>query len=399
MRVIWFYDQPVGMFYLVGIVLTFFLAVLLITKRGKSAADRILALWLVVIGLHLLFYFLIFTGRIFAYPYLLGINFPFPLLHGPFLFLYTSAVTNRLARAKYRLLHFVPFFLAYWVFAPFYLMPSAQKIFIFKNDGRGYESAMLLLLVSILISGIAYVAFSLWLLKKHKRIIKDQFSSAEKINLAWLRYLIYGIGIIWLLVLVGEDPLIFNGVVVFVFFLGYFGIKQVGIFAQEYPKAAQPVAYPEPSGLPDSDEADTVRSSGTLPLGKSTVKYQRSGLSEHVAKEVHNTLSERMKTDKLYTNPELTLAELAKALAVHPNNLSQVINTFEKKTFYDYINGLRVEEFKRLVTQPESQKYTLLALAHDCGFNSKTSFNRNFKSVTGLSPSEYLAHTRIQLSS
>ena len=96
-------------------------------------------------------------------------------------------------------------------------------------------------------------------------------------------------------------------------------------------------------------------------------------------------------------NLELTLTELAKALDVHPHYLSQAINTFEGKTFYDYVNTLRVEEFKRLVALPESKKYTLLALALDCGFNSKTSFNRNFKSVTGLAPSEYLKQTTTYL--
>jgi AraC-like DNA-binding protein len=88
---------------------------------------------------------------------------------------------------------------------------------------------------------------------------------------------------------------------------------------------------------------------------------------------------------------------LAQSLNVHPNNLSQVINTFEGKTFFDYVNQKRIEEFKRIVSLPENQKFTLLALAHDCGFNSKTSFNRNFKNCTGLSPSEYLREAKIEL--
>jgi YesN/AraC family two-component response regulator len=91
------------------------------------------------------------------------------------------------------------------------------------------------------------------------------------------------------------------------------------------------------------------------------------------------------------------LAELAEALNVNRNNLSQVINTYEQKNFYDYINQKRVEEFKRVASLPENQKYTLLGLANDCGFNSKTSFNRNFKNATGLSPTEYLKKANILL--
>jgi AraC-like DNA-binding protein len=82
---------------------------------------------------------------------------------------------------------------------------------------------------------------------------------------------------------------------------------------------------------------------------------------------------------------------------VNPNTLSQVINSREGKNFYDYINLLRIADFKEQIQQPESQKYSLLGLATQCGFNSKTTFNRNFKKATGLSPTEYLAKNNISL--
>jgi AraC-like DNA-binding protein len=97
-----------------------------------------------------------------------------------------------------------------------------------------------------------------------------------------------------------------------------------------------------------------------------------------------------MVIEKLFTEPELTLTDLSSRLGVHSNYLSQVINEAEGVNFYDYINLLRIDEFKRLVLLPENQKYTLLALAFECGFNSKSAFNRCFKKATELSPSEYV---------
>lgn len=88
---------------------------------------------------------------------------------------------------------------------------------------------------------------------------------------------------------------------------------------------------------------------------------------------------------------------VSRELDVHPNTLSQVINRAEQKNFFDYINTLRVADFKEKAANPENQKYTLLSLAYDCGFNSKTSFNRNFKKITGKSPSEYLKEAEIIL--
>jgi AraC-like DNA-binding protein len=104
-----------------------------------------------------------------------------------------------------------------------------------------------------------------------------------------------------------------------------------------------------------------------------------------------------MTEKKLYQTPELTLNIVSKELNIHPNTLSQVINSVEQKNFFDYVNTLRIEEFKHRITNPDNHKYTLLSLAYECGFNSKTSFNRNFKNLTGKSPSEFLKESKVIL--
>ncbi|OBX17902.1 hypothetical protein A9996_19130 [Gelidibacter algens] len=72
----------------------------------------------------------------------------------------------------------------------------------------------------------------------------------------------------------------------------------------------------------------------TTPINaKKCIKYEKSGLTEKKAREIHDLLSQRMEKEHLFLNPELTLVELAKLMNIHPNNLSQVINTYEKKIF------------------------------------------------------------------
>jgi AraC-like DNA-binding protein len=119
-------------------------------------------------------------------------------------------------------------------------------------------------------------------------------------------------------------------------------------------------------------------------------KYEKSGLTDVQAAAIYESLIKSITNEKVFTDPELTLGALASKLIVHSNHLSQVINTYEQKNFYDFINFHRIEEFKRIVALAENRNYTLVSLAYDCGFNSKASFNRNFKKVTGLSPSEFL---------
>jgi AraC-like DNA-binding protein len=86
----------------------------------------------------------------------------------------------------------------------------------------------------------------------------------------------------------------------------------------------------------------------------------------------------------------LTLSELATKLNTNTSVLSAVINTGFGKNFNDFVNEYRVETFKRKAAAPDSKHLTLLAIAFDCGFNSKATFNRAFKKVTDLSPKAFL---------
>jgi AraC-like DNA-binding protein len=97
-----------------------------------------------------------------------------------------------------------------------------------------------------------------------------------------------------------------------------------------------------------------------------------------------------LKKEKSYLNPQLTLPELAMQLHISMHMLSRVINECYDKNFQDFINTYRVEEFKALITNPKYKHQTILAVALDAGFNSKTAFNRSFKKITGNTPREFL---------
>lgn len=377
------------MFYLSGIVIDLFLVMLLASKKNKSEADIILMVWLFMIGLHLLLYYFFISKWHYELPHVLGVNVPFPLIHGPFLLLYTSSLTNQVGNRLLRFLHFLPLILGYLLMIPFFLAPAESKIYTYEHKGAGFEWIFLPLDIAVMISGVVYVALSLIILRKHRKNVEDQFSNTDKINLNWLRYLILGMLIIWIAVIFTSAPYIYAVVVLYVIFIGFFGIKQTAIFAQNTlgPKPIFTLEHSNENGVdegivpsPSFDENPFIEKE----------KYLKSGLGEHEKQEIHIMLTNLMKQDKPFTNPELTLGEIAEQLRVHPNKLSQVINSVTQKNFYDYINSWRVDEFIHLVNKPDNMNYTLLSIAFECGFNSKSSFNRNFRKITGLSPSEYL---------
>ncbi|MNE49063.1 DNA-binding transcriptional regulator MelR [compost metagenome] len=188
--------------------------------------------------------------------------------------------------------------------------------------------------------------------------------------LRWLEYLTIGLGVIWLLALFFDDNIIFGGVTVFVLFIGFFGINQISIFL--------PAA--------NRNQSESV----STPEEKKE-KYAKSGLDQIQVSIIMKQLESFMTDEKPFKDSELTLNELAKRMNLNPNQLSQVINSETGKTFYHYINTYRINEFLHLLALPENKKFTFLALAYDCGFNSKTTFNKYFKLHTGKTPSEYLS--------
>jgi AraC-like DNA-binding protein len=380
------------MFYLSGVGLALFLNLLLLGKRNKTTADLILGFWLFIIALHLL----LFTfSRENLYPVLLGIDLPLPLLHGPLLYLYTRALTGKSIGWKQTLIHLALPLACYVYLIPFIMSPVKEKTFVYANQGVGYETFMAIRAVSIPLSGILYVALSLIRLQIHRRTILQQFSSIEKVNLIWLQYLIFWLGGIWFLVIFGNDYLVFSASVIFVFFIGYFGIRQ-GVIHHIEPISPEPVTTHQTQPHQETSDQidDTHREVGNLEITSSKAKYLKSGLTADTSQSLHQNLTDLMDRERLFRNSELTLVELAERLSVSPNHLSQVINEHEGKNFYEYVNSLRVSEFVKVAATPESRRLTLFALAQECGFNSKSSFNRHFKKITGKSPSEFVSENQ-----
>lgn len=106
--------------------------------------------------------------------------------------------------------------------------------------------------------------------------------------------------------------------------------------------------------------------------------------------EIHKQLLAMMEQQKLYRNNNLRYSDLAARLGISVSQLSRLMNHEIGMSFNEFVNAYRVQDAKDRLSQNESDKYTLLAVAFDAGFNSKASFNRIFKRHTGLTLSEYV---------
>lgn len=365
-------------FFTVGISIALFLTVILLTKQNRSATDFIFAGLLFFAAQTILNTFLVESGLYLTYPDLLVFCFPSPIIVSVFLYLYTKYETNNIQFQWREFWHFAPAAIIFLIYVRFFFSSPSQKLAIMQSKGAGYEFENLLRIAIIYVSGIMYSILSLQILFKYRRNIKNEFSNTEKIEFNWLLFLIIGMLAIWLVILfVQSNNIISISSTIFVILIGYFGINQVNVFGKK--------AVPE-SNVILINEEEKDKELDTLSPSK---KYQYSNLSNDESLQIHNLLLKILENEKPFLNPELTLAELAKLIPTHPNKLSEVINKYEEKNFYDLINEWRINNFLQLLNKPENKQYTLMSLAYDSGFNSKASFNRNFKKYTGKTPSEY----------
>lgn len=151
---------------------------------------------------------------------------------------------------------------------------------------------------------------------------------------------------------------------VFIILIGYFGLKQKEIFIQYTDSGIEYVTEPKP-------------------------KYSGVVLKEADAENHISKIRSFMSKEKPYLDANLSLPRLAEKLNLPSHHLSRVINEQFNVNFFDFVNQYRVDEVKSRMGNPEFENLTFLGIAFDCGFNTKSAFNRVFKKITGLTPSEY----------
>ncbi len=138
---------------------------------------------------------------------------------------------------------------------------------------------------------------------------------------------------------------------------------------------------------------DKTLKQNKTPIKNKTKKEEQRPIAHQMSeeeKELMTRLLEEMVENKIFKDPDLNISKLAKHLGVKKYILSKLINEHISKSFRDFINEYRINEFIELATSNKYKKFTFLALGYEVGFNSKSTFNLTFKKITGFSPSEYL---------
>jgi AraC-like DNA-binding protein len=366
--------------FIAGILVNGLILFLLFKNKDDGFHKKILLIIFVFILLTVIcFYGFLHKVRLLFYPTFIFED-SLSVLIGPMLLLYLKSIVLPTKKLFLRhLSHFIiPIFYILFISIPLLIsMWNEKPVFNYISIGEDYFSLGI-------IYSLIYCIFTFRLLKKVEVIIKNNYSNTEGIDLKWVQKLLIGTTLVISIDVLSSlyelfiHELTWNtfyltavGVVVLIMYLGYNGIMQS--------KVLLPFFLLNSHSVLEESEIDVL----SIEIQK-PIKENDSEMNE-----LEDLLESLMQNDKPYLNEELSLNSLAVLLSITDKKVSYLLNQHKEISFYDYINGYRVEEVKLKMKDSFYDHYTLLGIAFECGFNSKSSFNRIFKKVTSVSPSEY----------
>jgi AraC-like DNA-binding protein len=354
--------------------------------RSDRSVTRFLALFILCITLGII----IPIGQsLFSWQTIIFIE-PVTVLIGPFFYLYVRSFKERITFRK-ALPHVLIF--------PVYVLIA---YFLYSEVGAKYPSSTVVpkevtehllsrIPVSVrLLHRLFYCILAYRTLTTYQRSIRHIFSETSRINLNWMRWLINGYIVVTLTtiamyIMILKYPALFS---LWVLIIGVF--VSTFIYIAAFKGLYQASIWQLPGVNKEMLEEKMLAAEKTQDKKAITEQQQpKTTSSDNRFPDIAGKVIALLTKEKLYREPELTLQHLADRLQLPSYLVSQAINEGMKKTFYDLVNGYRVEEAKRLLLDPSTLNYTILSVGFEAGFNSKTTFNTVFKKFTGQTPTAY----------
>jgi len=365
-----------------------FAAGLLWVARDNQVPNRFLALLLLAIALWVLDGFFRVANIYGQNPdwYFLPIYYSFAF--GPLLYFYVQSLVNHDFRWRpAHGWHFLPVLVQAALYWWLCWRPYPFRLWFWDHVHRPYTYRIEF--VGTWLSLVVYLALSLRLLRRYRHWLADNFSETSQLRLYWLRALLLVLALVsaqWLVEVVLREffdiyytydysTWLLGGVVLLI---GFVGLRQADMRAVRF-EPQEPAAEAAPVSAASALAASAQDQ--VTPEAREPAVVEPAALAR---------IRKALEEERLYLNPTLTLAELSAHTGLAPRLISYTVNNGFGQPFNDVVNGYRVAAVKQRLANPaDVARLTLLGLAFECGFNSKTTFNRIFKQFTGVAPSDY----------
>jgi len=359
---------------IIGVILTIFLWV---ARTGKNRANLYLGFLTLQFAVYLFPCFLYVFGLLNSFPHFIKISLLGAFLVGPFTYFYVRSSTQKGFEFRSKMwLHFIPALLDLIYHAPYYILPGDKKIEYFINFfvGQSFTEPLFLQVIKVF-HVLIYCIISIRIVLKYK----DHLTNASSyIDSAFHRWLIIFCSALMIPVLsavlftfFGKQGSISISFLLFTPFAFVMAVFSLVLF-----KPSLFMVFPHQMLIPESTE-------------EKTQKYESSNLQNTQKEKYLKILLHHIEKEKSFLEPELTLAQLSEQTKIPSHYLSQVINEKIHCNFLDFINKYRIQEAKAKLANRKFDHYTIIAIAFEAGFNSKTTFYSAFKKHVGTTPSAY----------
>lgn len=376
-------------FILAGGMTLLLIITVFLWRFRRTLPFQLLSFFFVSIFFFLLYYF----GYLHRSRIIGGIAFTFGngagLMWGPLFLHYIQSLVFPKKKVLRSLgIQLIPFFLNFLCIS----LPRGANMCwgIFPDFTDWYLRYAEYLIIAENIWILVYFVLCLRLLRRIRVWYRSGYSHSEGHELKWCGQLIYTLSFIVMadiacsLYEMNYPPIVWNIGMVPAFML----VLLTGVFAY---KGMWQVQFLLPDFLLEKPENDHIQmlQEETPAIVQEQNRAALSNLSVQEIDDLKKRLNDLMEREKPYLNDSLTLSDLALSVGITDKKLSELLNQHLHVSFYDLINHYRVLAVKEKMQDPASARYTLLSIAFECGFKSKTSFNRVFKQKTGVSPSVY----------
>ncbi len=359
----------------VGITQSFFAGLLIATRKPFTTAGRIMTAWVFLFCIEMIFALINSTVLdMYAFPFI-------AFTYGPLLWLFIRHMTRPGLRfSPWNAVHFIPFLVFFAVSVIFREEPILDDLSGFLVIDR-FIPLRIVYGACFFLSVTVYSALSFLEIRQHQNRLRDLISyTSARLSLNWMKILsiTFYAGYVAVFILGGIK--IFAGILPFDPYVLTFFLIAFFSFAYSFYAIRQPEILDYPPVNPE--EENVAQANGSA-------RYARSGLRDEQAEEYLTTLIRYMDDEKPYINGNLSITDLSRRTGIPRHYITEVLNEKYGRNFFSFVNEYRVREVISRLRDSRYEHYTILAIAFDSGFNSKSTFNTFFKAYTGKTPSNF----------
>ncbi|WP_422081287.1 helix-turn-helix domain-containing protein [Ulvibacterium sp.] len=355
--------------YLYVALIGFYIAAIIhFNKKIEVTAKILISSFIFIHSFFILHIFVNLTNNHYKYPHTYATSTCFSFLYGPLLYFYFKRIAQEYKFKSRDLLHLAPTLLFLVYVFPIYIMSGEEKLKLLLDRVTSGRSVLDITIIVLKLSSLAIYGFFIRKIYLQTR----QNRGLTKENRIWQKN-IFRIHVMYVFCYAAYGILLSNNITSgFLYHMQVISMASMVMYVG-YSANVQPNVF---SGLYHFNDALFF-------------KYEKSGLTDSLSKELGEKLIHLFDTEKIYKESDINLEMVAKRLDTTRHNASQVINEHFNMNFHELVNKYRIREAKDILNSDKKKNLNIIDIAYEVGYNNKVTFNKAFKKDTSLTPSEY----------